>query len=658
MSEAGDDDAARTAQAFRPNARPLVIAVLANALLAAVFLGLPYYLGRVQTERSLREFARFAGCLFGGKPQATLGLGLPAGERAHFAAQVMNAKLDWPTRCRASLQAVAPEEATFLWPSVKQAGMDVRAVVTLLDRELLELARARAAGATGRVPARPLLALAKLRGTLTLLARAGGVDDDIDANAVVFGPDADVIDPSRLPLVAGASAALDVRAGPDGLHAIAVDGSGVSLLRIDGGKVERSRVRRTSLVRAALRDGDRALLVWAMPEERCAQRDDRCVRRGTGVAHLEQDALQLPQPTWLAGHPGARPDRSVRPGLLGRVDLLARDTAEGALEVRRFDLAAQAATPAAPELETEASRPLAAVERLPVPAAQPPSDAQFVPGEPAAVAYAVPVAGAQGGAAEAGPGAAAEAGSDAAVPPSAQAFLWPYEASLPPVALGTVGGGTPWVEACEAQGVRWIAFGSDRELALARVAAGGVASTPLPATALDLGPLLPRDEARRDRVRLLCAAERATLVVLARDHTLRALRCDPGGCARSAALANTVTAFDAAIAPDENAVLAYARSDQPQVTVVRLDARAAPLGPPHTPAPCWDPQGGMCGQPTLVVAPSRLLLCARDGSDLVALESHDGGQRWKPLGGLKVGTAISTDANAPMQQHRIRKGLD
>jgi hypothetical protein len=650
MSEAGDDDAARTAQAFRPNARPLVIAVLANALLAGVFLGLPYYLGRVQAERSLREFARFAGCLFGGKPQATLGLGLPAGERAHFAAQVMNAKLDWPARCRASLLAVAPEEATFLWPSVKQSGMDVRTVVTLLDRELLELARARAAGATGRVPARPLLALAKLRGMLTLLARAGGVDGGIDQNAVVFGPDADVIDPSRLPLVAGASAALDVRAGPDGLHAIAVDGSGVSLLRVDSGKVARSRVRRTSLVRAALRDGDRTLVVWAMPEERCAKQDDRCVRRGTGIAHLEQDALQLPQPTWLAGHPGARPDRSVRPGLLGRVDLLARDTPEGALEVRRFDLAAQAATPAGPALESEASRPLPAEQRLPVPAAQPPSDAQFVPGEPPAVAYAVPTASVQGAAPEPAP--------DATKPSSAQVFLWPYEASLPPVLLGTVGGGNPWVEACQAQGARWIAFGSDSELALARIAADGAASTPLSATPLDLGPLLPRDEARRDRVRLLCEAERATLVVLARDHTLRALRCDPAGCAQSAALVGSVTAFDAAIAPGDSAVLAYARSDQPQVTVVRLDARAVPHGPPHTPAPCWDPQGGMCGQPTLVVAPSRLLLCARDGSDLVALESHDGGQRWKPLGGLKVGTAISTDVNAPMQQHRIRKGLD
>ena len=66
----------------------------------------------------------------------------------------------------------------------------------------------------------------------------------------------------------------------------------------------------------------------------------------------------------------------------------------------------------------------------------------------------------------------------------------------------------------------------------------------------------------------------------------------------------------------------------------------------------------MCGQPTLVTDGSRLLLCAREGSDLLALESEDGGRAWKPLSGLKVSTAINTDVNAAMEQHRKRKGLD
>jgi hypothetical protein len=653
MNDSRDDDAARVAAGFRPNVRPLLIAVIANVVLAGLLLGVPYARGHAQTERSLRAFARFAGCLFGGRPQAQLGLGLPSGDRAHFAAQVMRAKPDWPARCRTDLRAVAPEEAIFLWPSIKLAATDVRAAVALLDRELLALARTRQVGAAGRVPARPLLAVAKLQGTLTLLARAGDADAAIDGNAVVFGPDANVIDPSRLPLVAGSSAALEVWPGQDGLHALAMDGGGISWLRVEGGTVARSRVRRTSLVRGALRDGDRPLLVWAMSEERCAAQEDRCVRRGTGIAHIEHDALQLPRPIWLAGHPAGRVDRSLRIGVGGRVDLLARDSSEGALELRRFELPTQTPWQA---MDAAEQAPLPASQRLAVPAA-PPSDAQLLQGQPATVVYAVPAAGAAreaGGTPESTNGAGAGSGAPAAM----AAWLWTYEEGADPILLGRAGGAGGWVEACSAGSARWVAFGTESELALARVHAQVEPSTPLPASAFDIGALVPRDESGRDRVRVLCEAERATLVVLARDRTLQVLRCDPDSCVRTFVLARGVTGFDAALTADDVAVLAYARSDQPQVTVVRVDAGGAVLGDAQTPAPCWDPTGGMCGQPTLVAAPGRLLLCARDGSDLVALESPDGGQRWRPLSGLKVSNAISTDAHAPMQQHRIRKGLD
>ena len=66
----------------------------------------------------------------------------------------------------------------------------------------------------------------------------------------------------------------------------------------------------------------------------------------------------------------------------------------------------------------------------------------------------------------------------------------------------------------------------------------------------------------------------------------------------------------------------------------------------------------MCGQPTLVADSGRLLLCARDGSDLLAIESEDAGRTWKSMSGLQVSNAAPTDADAPMRQHRLRKGLD
>jgi hypothetical protein len=239
-----------------------------------------------------------------------------------------------------------------------------------------------------------------------------------------------------------------------------------------------------------------------------------------------------------------------------------------------------------------------------------------------------------------------------------EAWLWAYEAGARPIALGRADGEGGWVQACDGNGARWVAFGSERELALARVPAEGEATLPWPASALQIGALLPRDESRRDRVRVVCGAAHATLVVLGSDETLNVLRCDPASCARTPTLARGVTAFDVAVTVDDVAVVAYARRDQPQVTVVRIDARGSTLAPPQTPAPCWDPTGGMCGQPTLVAEPGRLLLCARDGSDLVALESQDGGERWRPLSGLKVSNALSNDVSAPMEQHRIRKGLD
>jgi hypothetical protein len=633
MNDAGDDETARAAQAFRPNTRPVLIAVLANVVLAGLCLGVPYARGHAQGEQSLRAYARFAGCLFGAEPQPTLGLGMPEGERARFAAQVMRGPQDWPARCRAPLRAIAPEPAVFLWPSVKQAAEDVRATVELLDRELLALDRARKAGSTGRVPTRPLLALGKLRGALSLLARAADADATLDSDAVKFGGGAEVIDPSRLPLVASGAATLDVVPTSDGLDAVALDGGGVSWLRLEDGKVERLRVRRTSLLRGALRAGEHPLLVWAMPEARCAEQDNRCVKRATGFAELPPDALALPKPIWVAGHPAGRFDRSVSTALGARVDLLARASAEGHVEIRRFDLSTPAdAGPKGDAADSDATPPRAATAHFELPAGAPPADALLLSGEPRAVAYAV------------------ADGDDM------EARLFAYESNGTPLSLGRASGPSPFVEACSADRTRWIAYGTARALALSRVTDGGAPSQPLPETALSLGPLVPRNESARDRVRVLCSADHATVLVHGADRVLTILRCDAEACAR-AEVAPSVAAFDAALSGDD-AVVAYSRDGHPQIAVVRLDARGAPRAPPITPAPCWDPEGGMCGQPTLLAARERLLLCARESSDLLVLESNDGGAGFAPLRGLRVHSTVGTDAGAPMQQHRRRHGLD
>ena len=202
-----------------------------------------------------------------------------------------------------------------------------------------------------------------------------------------------------------------------------------------------------------------------------------------------------------------------------------------------------------------------------------------------------------------------------------------------------------------------MAFGTREELALVRVGADGVAVPLLPPTALPLGPVLPRDDARRDRVRMQCGPAGVTLMALPENRGLFALRCTRDACVRGPVVATEVVTFDAAHSGD-GLIVAYTRRGEPQIAVLRADAKGAPIGPPQTPAPCWDPEGGLCGQPTLTVAEDRVLLCARENADLLALESNDGGLRWQPLPGLQRGSAISTDPNAPLQQHRRRKGLE
>jgi hypothetical protein len=232
-----------------------------------------------------------------------------------------------------------------------------------------------------------------------------------------------------------------------------------------------------------------------------------------------------------------------------------------------------------------------------------------------------------------------------------------YETSQPPLALGSISGTGGFIDACEAEHAVFIAFGTQTELAIVRVASDGQLRSLLAPAPIALGDVLHPEDAGHDRLRMLCRSSHMTLVAATRERALVAFACDAEQCEQSPPLAQDVAALDATTL-GEDTLIAYSRSTQPQLALLRLDAHAQALGASRTPAACWDPPGGMCGQPTLVADGSRLLLCARDGSDLLALESEDGGQAWKPLSGLKVSGAINTDASAPMEQHRKRKGLE
>ncbi len=627
MNDDADLEAIQTAQAFKPKRGPLAIAMTANVLLAAICLGVPYWRGHAQARAALHSYARFASCLLGAEAQGGLGLGMPPGDRDHFAGQVLHAGADWPQRCVADLRKIAPEEAVFLWPSVKVAGGDVRAVVALSERELNALSRQRQMQAAGHVPSRPLLALGKLRAALALFAKATNADGELDADAVRFAKPAQIVTPARLPIMAGSMAALQVWAAADGLHAVALDGRGISWLSVVDGKIDRRRMKRTSLVRTVLRDGDEPLIVWAMSSERCKDDESHCLHRATGLARFDSGGDELPQPAWFAAHPAARADHSVHVRLDGHVDVLALRDASGMVEVRRYELGKSAGDDAPPQ---------GALERYAPPDSVPPTAAMLLPGQPPQLAYLT----------------AGEAGA-------IKARAWSYDVTpvAAPVDLGELHGEGGFVQACEAEGARFVAFGTRSELAIARIAADGSSTWVLPATQLALGDPLHVEDPAHDKLKLSCRGERATLVLATSGNALLALQCDAAACKRSQPLARDVALFDA-VQTNDALLVAYAQRLQPQITVARLAASGEQLEETQIPAACWDPDGGMCGQPTFAADSGRVLLCGRDSSDLLAIESDDGGHHWKPMSGLQGQGGVNADPNAPMRQHRLRKGLD
>lgn len=102
----------------------------------------------------------------------------------------------------------------------------------------------------------------------------------------------------------------------------------------------------------------------------------------------------------------------------------------------------------------------------------------------------------------------------------------------------------------------------------------------------------------------------------------------------------------------------HSGASAPVIRVLRLDEHGAPLAAPSVVASCWDPLGGMCGVPSLIGDKERVVLLARDGPDLLALETGNEGYSFSSLSGFGASRANARDAIAPLQQHRQRKGID
>jgi hypothetical protein len=605
------------ARTFRTRKSPLLRAVAVNAVIAVVLLAPPFVRGHLRSRSARAAFGEFVACLFGGSPVEQRGLRLPAGEREQFASQALGVGPEWPRGCIALLRSIPRADATFLWPATKKAEADLRAAAALTERELNEYARVRGEEMAPVSP-RPLIAVSRLRAALSMVARASWDEAAFEHDAVRFEGKPGVVSPVSVPFSATVFASLHLRSREGSFRALGLDRRGIARVRVSVGKVEQRHLVGSRLLRAVLSFGEKLLLVWSMPRERCRELPDGCVRRATGVAFLEEDADALPKPIWLKAHPAARPDRSIRllPG--GRIEVLALFDPSGVIELRRFDLTGF----------TDPEEPLSPLERIPVMPRAVPTDALV---HSDGVFYA------------------ADVGENVKV------YLHADEAGEGGAALASLPGPGGWIAACSAGNTRWLVLGTNREVAVLRSDGEGAfeKTATLP---LSIADSIHDDDPALDNFRILCVKGRAQLLARsAHDGSLSSVSCTASrGCGPAKVIARSVYGFDA-VSFGDNTVVAYCGDrDHAQIRVVRLDSSGRPAGEPLTPAVCWARQGGLCGIPGVAADEKRVLVAAREPGYLRIIESTDGGKSWSPMSGMKGRGAGEADATSTIRAHRDR----
>lgn len=698
MTELTEREARELAGSLRPRRRPLLIAVTANAAIAILLLGVPYLRGHMLATEKRADFVSFVQCMIGGSPSEQPGLSLPRAEREHYAAKVLFANSDWPLSCRSALKRLEPPDAIFLWPSLKVAGADLRETIELMDHELVALAKRRTE-APGRVPQRPLDAMKRVQAATVLFARAADSAGDIDTDSVVLSPRvAGLAAPARLPLMIGETEGMLPWSEAGELELLAFDSHSLAYVHVDDGKLDRQRVRRNAFMRGVTRAGDTPYLVWAMPEIRCEEREDRCCRRPTGLSRYDKSSSAMEEPSWkLPGHPAERLDRGLVISETGRIDFLRRSSARGGVEWIRTRLPdALSAAPVDQRPEMLPADAVWTIVELPDSPAAPAAKSTAADREdakpPPAGSTTTPEPDTSTAVASAGdPSSASPSRDEDRAEPKAEQTQAPPPmvptsavllggepamvlhatetgsgvvasltiASQPAktLALESTRGQHPWAVACTSGVQRWLAYGSNEELQLARFTPEQGLSL-LGAQPVALGRPLDPDDNGADRLRLLCEDGRAQLLFVGRDRTLRQIVCSHDSCRQARDLVQNVAEFSAVLRRGLGLIAFQQGPLSPTIKLLRLDEQLAPTASPTVAGTCWEPLGGMCGRPTLIADAQRTVLLTRDGPDVLALETTNDGRTFAALSGLAAGHLLDSSTTSPLQQHRRRKGID
>jgi hypothetical protein len=339
-----------------------------------------------------------------------------------------------------------------------------------------------------------------------------------------------------------------------------------------------------------------------MPRARCEERVGGCAHKAMGLAPATVPVLSLPTPRWLAGHPKGRIDRS-----LARTKSsiwLAAEASGDATDVRGFARFEPSA-----DIDNADMPPLEAREQL----------CTGVHGDVLLLE---------------------QPGLDRVLALSAHTQHGKTLLSrIEPRALTPLaeleGEGAGWVVGCAREGAVDMVFGNDTQLMLGRLPSEAPPQLSA-ALALATRHVVHDTDPARDAIQPLCGPQSVIALVRDAEERLLAVHCPlaESACA-SHVVAEGVHSFSA-LAIEGGALVAFAGlGEMAQIRVRSLDERARPVGGERVPAACWSPAGGMCGAPLLTRIGERIVLGAREGADVLALESADGGQRWEPLRGLR-----------------------
>jgi hypothetical protein len=591
-------DPETAARAMRARKHRFLLTVAGNVLMLVVLVGGPYLRGLLRTRALWPQFAAASACMFGGTVRKEPGLGVPRGHEERFAAQVLHAPEGLKQRCDRALAKLSPDEAIFLLPWLKTAEYELREAVRVLREEL---AKVPPAGENARISTRPLRAFEIVRAALSRHALAAGLGTPPAALAFTFDQPATLQKPTRVPLYVGGDAVLSLWGNDRRVEALGIDGTGLSYLSMEAGTLWPLRLARPKLLSAFLPDSQGGVFVWAMPEARCRDRSDGCVGKTLGLARVRFPVSQLPEPRWFASHPAGRADRSVFE--LADGWLVAAAAAGGAVQLREFAALESSAGSQALELPPLAPRSHYALDvRGPVLIAR-------LKGTPLVLHTQ----------------ATTEATTLARVSATGETRE-----------LARVSGaGRSWLTSCS-EGERVLfAFGHDAALRVGLIDAAHQVTT-WPELALKTHAVVHGSDPARDRVQLLCGAKALTAFVHTFDGKLLSVTCTgQGERCDSHPLAQNVRGFAMALTA-ASALVAYAGTgEHAQIRLQRLDASGRPAGPALSPGACWSDARGMCGQPLLARLGARIVLGAREGTDLLALESPDEGTTWEPLRGIR-----------------------